>query len=564
MKVLLVYPEIPPTYWGFQHALRLAGKASSLPPHGLISVAALLPAHWELRLVDANVRPLDDGDLGWADLVLVSGMQIQKHALLDVVRRSRAAGRRVVVGGPAATVEPEAFAEADCVFRGEAEQRIETLVRAIESGAPLPAVLGPPEGRPAMAAVPVPRFDLLELGRYASVSIQFSRGCPHRCEFCDVIELFGRRPRVKSSEQVLDEMAVLYARGYRGSVFVVDDNFIGHKPAARELLARLEGWQEGHGRPFDLYTEASLELASDPELVRAMVRAGFSCVFLGIETPSAQALREAGKRQNLRTDLAQAVRRLTAAGLEVYGGFIVGFDSDDASVFEQQWNFISSLPMPLAMVGVLTAPPGTALWQRLRREGRLRQGSTGDQFGRPNFVPRMDEGALLRGYRALLARLYEPEAYFRRCERYLAEVGSARPGRGVRRREDLATLLRAMWHLGIVGRQRACFWRLLGRSLRRSPRLLPWAVASSIRGEHLIRYTREDVLPRLDRALAELGRAPAQAEGMSSQCLPLGSESNALTRPRPGPTASFASDPATNRPGGASQRPSVETSQATM
>ena len=357
-----------------------------------------------------------------------------------------------------------------------------------------------------MSAVPAPRFDLLELSRYASMSLQYSRGCPFSCEFCDVIELFGRVPRVKTAEQLVAELEALARLGYRGTVFLVDDNFIGNKRSVRELLAALERWQLAHGSPFEFYTEASVNLAADPDLLSAMVRAGFSAVFLGIETPSRAALSEAGKTQNVHADLGRAVSTITEAGLEVMGGFIVGFDHDDPSVFELQRDFISGMPIPLAMVGVLMALPGTALWRRLDREGRLCKGASGDQFGRPNFVPCMDERQLLEGYARLLEDLYSADAYLERCLRYIDASRLSRRSRGIHSLREIGTLFRSMWILGIRGQRRRHFWRLLGYSLWHAPHTFSWSVGHAIQGEHMVRYTEQDVVPRLREAIAEIAR----------------------------------------------------------
>ena len=509
VQVLLVQGRSEATYWGYEHSLPFVRKAAALPPLGLATLAALLPGRWALRLLDLNVSPLDDEALRWADVVLVSGMLVQADSMRQVLRRARQLGRRSVVGGPAASTTPEAFQEADHVFRGEAEGRLELLVRALEGPAvDAPRLLSPDDAaRPDLRLARVPRFDLLDLSRYASVSLQLSRGCPFQCEFCDIIELFGRVPRLKSPEQVLAELDALHRLGASGSLFFVDDNFIGNRREVARLLPHLTRWQAAHGRPFDLYTEASVDLAAEPALVAAMVEAGFSAVFLGLETPSEAALGEAGKRQNLRLDPSQAVRTLTRAGLEVLAGFIVGFDADGEDIFERQRAFISALPIPRAMVGLLAAVPGTALWRRLDREGRLRGASSGDQFERPNFATVLDELTLLRGYRTLLADLYSDEAYYRRCRHHLEEAFI--PAR--RAPADVAGILwRAVVGIGLRGRRRARFWRLVAGASRRGVAAMARAVTLAVMGEHMIRYTEEQVLPRLDRAIAALegSRAP--------------------------------------------------------
>ncbi|MFW6023429.1 MAG: B12-binding domain-containing radical SAM protein [Myxococcota bacterium] len=510
MNILLVHARFPVTYWGFQNSLWIVGKKASLPPLGLLTLAALLPDRWTLRLVDLNVRALDDGDLRWADAVLVGGMLVQADSMREVCRRARALGRRTVVGGPAPSTCPELFEEADVVFRGEAEGRVDELVATVESGGPERRVLDAPAGvYPDVTTVPAPRYDLVDLSSYASVSLQYSRGCPYHCEFCDVIEIFGRRPRVKTPEQVLTELANLHAQGYRGSVFFVDDNFIGNRPAVRELLPVVARWQRERGYPFELYTEASVNLAADDDLVGAMVEAGFSSVFLGIETPSMETLAQANKHQNLKLDLHEAVDRLSRSGLEVMGGFIVGFDGDGPEALEAQRRFIESSPIPLSMVGVLTALPGTALWKRLQAEGRLREQSSGDQFGRPNFEPVMDEEDLLRGYAGLMRAIYSPAAYYRRCELHI-ERAAPRPSSAGRSRSEIAALLRTLWHVGVRSPRRLPFWRLLYKSLRGGTQSIRWAIAHAVQGEHLIRYTEEQVVPRIEAAARSVARDRAQ------------------------------------------------------
>ncbi|MCA9674423.1 MAG: DUF4070 domain-containing protein, partial [Myxococcales bacterium] len=413
MRILLVHAEFPRTYWGFQYALSITGRRATMPPLGLCTVAAHLPAAWPVRLVDVNVEPLRDDDLRWAEAVLIGGMLIQAPSMQAIVARARRHGRRTIVGGPAASSSPELFDDADVVFVGEVEGRDAELRAAIEGRqrGELAAA-----ARPSLAGSRPPRLDLLRQDRYTTMALQTSRGCPHACEFCDVVEIFGRTPRVKDTAAVLAELDQLDQLGWRGTVFVVDDNFIGNLKAARQLLPAIATWQRDHGHPFEFYTEASVNLAREPALLATMVDAGFTSVFVGIETPSLAALREVGKMQNLRLDLRDAVDRITAAGVEVMGGFIVGFDSDDETCFAAQRAFLADAPIPLAMVGLLTALPGTALWRRLDGERRLRHRSSGDQFDRPNFAPAMDERALLDGHADLLAELYSPEAYLRRCQ----------------------------------------------------------------------------------------------------------------------------------------------------
>ncbi|MFO0633631.1 MAG: B12-binding domain-containing radical SAM protein [Nannocystaceae bacterium] len=518
MRALLVYAQFPKTYWGIEYGLRIAGKRASLPPLGLVTLAALLPADWQLRLVDMNVEPLREADLAWADAVLVGGMHIQGDSMREVVRRAKALGKRTIVGGPGPSTAPEAFPEADVVFGGEAEGREQELVALIEGDAKGVATSAGAQAlvrldksrRPDVKISPVPRYDLLRLDAYTSMSVQQSRGCPFTCEFCDIIEIFGRLPRMKTPPQVLRELDTLYALGWRGSVFIVDDNFIGNVREIRKLLPELQRWQDQRAQPFEFYTEASVNLAKEAGLPEAMVAAGFSSVFLGIETPSSDSLKAAKKLQNLKLDLGEAIDRLTRVGLEVMGGFIVGFDTDDAGAFEIQREFLARAPIPLAMIGMLTALPGTALWRRLQAEGRLRSHGIGDAFGRPNFVTAMDEEVLLSGYASLMRELYSIDGYLARClahlERAPARSRSPRLRAGWQR-----ILLRSLWHLGVKSPRRRILWTLLAKVVQRSPGHVAWAFEKAIQGEHFLRYTEQDVLPMVARALAEL-RAERSSE----------------------------------------------------
>jgi radical SAM superfamily enzyme YgiQ (UPF0313 family) len=519
VRVLLVHPEFPTTYWGFQHSLRLIGRRATLPPLGLISVAALLPRRWDMRLVDMNVAPLTWADVQWADVVLTGGMLVQEPSMHEVLTLARQVGRRTVIGGPACTTSPERFGDADCLWLGEAEGRVDALVAAIVGGAQGPRVLEAPAARPSLHEVPVPRFDLLDMRRYRAMCIQTSRGCPFACEFCDIIEIFGRVPRVKQPAQVIAELEALHRLGHRGEVFVVDDNFIGNKKAARGILAEIARWQERAGDPFTFYTEASLNLAADDKLIAAMRAAIFTSVFIGIETPDPEALKLTGKRQNVGVDIRLALDKLTAAGLEVMAGFIVGFDGDRPESFDAQRELLRDAPLPLAMTGLLTALPGTALWRRLEREGRLRDHSDGDAFARPNFTPTMPERELVAGYARLLADLYEPEAYFRRCAAVVERLG-APLRQGPLLAADVWIALRSVYWLGLLGARRSLLWRLLLRAMPRGIHAVRTAIACAVRGEHMIRYTEEVVLPRLAAALEQLpAESRAAAHGRVS--LPL-------------------------------------------
>ncbi len=504
MRVLLVAPAFPVTYWGAEYTFRFTGKRAAYPPLGLITVAALLPKDCELRLTDLNIEPLQDDLLRWADLVLVGGMIVQARSFHEVIARAKAAGKRVVAGGPYPTTSPEACADADYLVLGEAEEVLPGLLAQIRSGDAPRLTKGT---RPDPSRVPVARYDLLNRKAYVCMSVQFSRGCPFNCEFCDIIEIFGRTPRTKAPAQLLRELEAIRDTGHRGSLFLVDDNFIGNRRAALAAVQEIGTWQRERGYPFDLFTEASVNLARETELLKAMVESGFSAVFLGIETPSPEGLKEAHKNQNLVVPLDDAVEVITRSGLEVMAGFIVGFDSDRSDTFERQRAFIQSSPIPMAMVGLLTALPGTQLTHRLEREGRMQVRASGDQFGTPNFRTHLDRRELVGGYSDLLARLYQPEAFYQRSRRAVEQRGRSAARFRIPSLADWRALFLSIWRHGIIGPARAAYWGLIASAIRR-PYNFRRAVALAIVGEHLRRYTHEVVQPRLARELEQLTTCP--------------------------------------------------------
>ena len=499
MRTLLVSPRFPVTYWGAENTFEFTGKRAAYPPLGLITVAALLPPDCQVRLVDLNIEPLPDELLRWADVVLVGGMIVQSGSFHEVVSRARSAGKRVVVGGPYPTTSPEVCGDADHLVLGEAEDVFAELFAQIRAGSGPRVIQGT---RPDPSHIPVARYDLLTRSAYVCMSVQFSRGCPFNCEFCDIIEIFGRIPRAKTAPQLLRELEAIRRTGHRGPVFVVDDNFIGNKRAALGAVREVGKWQHERRYPFDLFTEASVNLALESQLLTAMVNAGFSSVFLGIETPSREGLKEAQKNQNLALPLDEAVDLITRAGLEVMAGFIVGFDADGSDVFERQQEFIQSSPIPMAMVGLLTALPGTQLTRRLEREGRMEEHASGDQFGIPNFRTRMDRHELVKGYGQLLASLYEPTAFYERCRRVIQRRGRSAGHWRLPSLSDLRTLWMSIWRHGIVGPARRAYWGLLAAAVRQ-PHNFRRAISLAVVGEHLRRYTHEVVRPRLAHQLAQ-------------------------------------------------------------
>ena len=486
MNVLLIYPEFPDTFWSFKHALKFVHKKASSPPLGLLTVAAMLPAQWPVRLVDVNVRKLTDKDLAWADCAFVSAMAVQQASAREIIARCRDAGVRVVAGGPLFTAEHAQFEAVDHLVLNEAELTLPPFLEDLARGNA--ERLYTTYGFADIERTPAPRWELADLKAYRSMSVQYSRGCPYDCEFCDVTALFGHRPRTKTARQMIAELDGLCALGWRGPVFFVDDNLIGNKRRLMtELLPALVEWRKGkRGLPFN--TEASINLADDDELMRMMVEAGFCTVFVGIETPNEESLAECGKKQNLHRDLVADAKRIQRAGLQVQGGFILGFDSDSPSTIPQLIDYIQRSGIVTAMVGLLQAPPGTKLYARLKEAGRLLERAWGDNVdGTTNIVPLISLDALRRGYKDLLHHIYSPKAYYRRVRTYLREY---RPPK-VRVRLDFGyhmeqalAFLRSAVRLGIVGRERFEYWKLFWWTLFCRPRALPLAITFAIYGHH--------------------------------------------------------------------------------
>lgn len=466
MKVLLVNPEFPNTYWSFRHALPFEGKRCAFPPLGLLTVSALLPPTWERRLIDLNVQRLRASDIEWADMVMATAMLVQKDSLWEVVQRCKARGKRVVLGGPYVTTSVAEIPDADHVFLGEAETTLPQFVKDLERGEAKPWYQAPE--RPPLSMTPVADYHLIDLKRYSAMSVQYSRGCPFSCEFCDIIEIYGRVPRTKSNQQMLIELDALRELGWRGTLFIVDDNFIGNKKNVRKLLPDLVEWQKKHGYPFSLLTEASVNLADDEELLDNMRQAGFHRVFLGIETPVEESLKEAQKTQN-RGNLLESVKKIQSYGMEVMAGFIVGFDNDPEDIFERQIRFIRESAIPVAMVGLLNALPDTQLWRRLEREGRLLSEATGNNTNCAlNFITKMDPARLIEGYQTIMRTIYHPREYYRRAldslKRTTQDFVEPNPFGLI---SGAAAFTRIALKLGVFDRERKEFWRFLSQALLR-------------------------------------------------------------------------------------------------
>ena len=524
----MIWPRFPPSFWGFEGVLEMIPEKAMTPPLGLVTVAALCPPHWQLRLFDLSFEELREEDLLGVDLVMVSAMHAQKADTLRVLALARSLGRRTFIGGPWASSEPEfLLTRADHVMVGEAEEVFADIARALEEGTA--EALYRVIDKPALTASPVPRFDLLQMENYTSMPVQFSRGCPFQCEFCDIVTIYGRKPRAKTPAQIIAELEALQRLGWRNEVFIVDDNFIGNSKLALELTRELAQWQKSNTQPMSFYTEASIDLADRPELLRSMVEANFMYVFIGIETPSAEALKGSSKFQNLRGDLVSNVDKIRASGLWVLAGFIVGFDSDDETIFERQRLFIEKTAIPWAMAGVLQAPPTTALFDRMKREGRLIPDSAAiSNFSAPNFVTRLPVRVLLQGLSGLLADLYTPTAYFGRAFR---SIDAWQPQATQKPPEmpllyNLRVFLASAWQQGLRSRYKGAYWSFLWQAIRswaREPAKLWMGFMVLLAAHHFVRYSQEvaaelaEHCRELDRIagpqLAQESESAAQAAG---------------------------------------------------
>jgi len=494
LNILLVYPRYPETFWSFKHALKFVSKKAAFPPLGLLTVASLLPAGWNKKLIDMNTDNLKDADIAWADYVFLSAMGVQQQSLREVISRCNRLNVKVVAGGPLFVTNHEEFEGVDHFVLGEAETVLDRLVADLESGRAQHIYCA--EEWPDLKKSPVPAWNLIDTRKYATLSIQYSRGCPFNCDFCNVVQLNGHVPRTKDIRQMIEEMEAIYRLGCRTSVFIVDDNFIGNKKKLKaEVLPAIVDWMKERKYPFTLFTQAPIGLSDDDELMRLMVSAGFSKVFVGIETPNEESLGECAKLQNVDRDLAKSVRQLQNHGLEVQGGFIVGFDSDPISIFEKQINFIQQTGIATAMVGLLNAPRGTRLYQRLKKENRLIREPSGDNTDfSVNFMPRMGHEALMSGYRRILAAIYSPSQYYARIGTLLSEYRPVSHKRWSLNVTDLEAFLKSIWYLGVREKGRRYYWRLVTSTLLKRRRSLPLVITLAIYGYHfrklIERYTQ--------------------------------------------------------------------------
>jgi len=482
MNILLIYPKYPDTFWSFKHALKFVRKKSSSPPLGLLTVAAMLPATWDKRLVDMNVNRLWESDLDWADMVLISAMNVQRQSVNEVIGWARDMEKTIVAGGPLFTIEPESFPDVDHLILNEAEITLPLFLSDLGRGKP--KRIYQTDEYADITKTPTPMWELINLKHYDSLNLQFSRGCPFNCDFCNVTSLLGHRMRLKTTKQLIAELDNIYRLGWRRGIFIVDDNFIGNKSILKqEVLPAMIEWRKGKtGCLF--VTEASVNLSDDDELISLMVKAGFTQVFVGIETPDDKALAECSKSQNRNRDLVGSVKKLQQMGLQVMGGFIVGFDSDDESIFERMIEFIQKSGIVTAMVGLLQAPVGTQLYQRMLREGRIKNAYSGDNVdGETNIVPKMDMGLLKKGYRKILDSIYSAKGFYERVRTFLKDYKPSRHPVTLQW-EEIAAFLTSIFMIGIKSKERWHYWKLFFWTLFHYPKKFPLAITFSIYGYH--------------------------------------------------------------------------------
>lgn len=494
MKVLLVYPRYPDTFWSFRYALKFVSKKAAFPPLGLLTVSSMLPPGWEKRFVDLNVHPLLDEEIAWADYVFISAMSVQRKSAEEIIRRCNILGRKVVAGGPLFTSSYDEINGVDHYVLNEAEITLNPFLSDLSINRA--KQLYKTAEWADITKTPLPDWDLIDFSHYASMNLQYSRGCPYDCEFCDITVLYGRVPRTKTAGQVLAELDALYDRGWKGSVFFVDDNFIGNKnKLKKEILPAIIDWNNSKKHPFYFNTEVSLNISDDPELMNLMIKAGFSSVFVGIESPNEESLVESNKIPNKHRDLVDSVRKIQKAGIEVQAGFILGFDTDPVSIFQRLTQFIQETDIVTAMVGLLNAPRGTKLYNRLLNEGRLLHAFSGDNTDfSMNFLPKMDYEKLVRGYRNVISRIYSPKEYYSRVKKFLKDFTPARTRFKHVSLAEIGALLKSAILLGFLTKERVYYWRLFFWSLFRRPRLFPLAITFSIYGFHFRKVFEENMM----------------------------------------------------------------------
>jgi radical SAM superfamily enzyme YgiQ (UPF0313 family) len=483
LKILFINPEVPNTFWSLKSALKFASKKALLPPLGLLTIAAMLPESFEKKLVDMNVTALHDRDIIWADYVFITGMVIQKNSVDQIIKRCKRLNVKMVAGGPLFTAFPEAYLNIDHLVLKEAEITLPAFLRDLANGHPEPFYTT--REKPDLKETPIQQLDLIDMKKYAMMGIQYSRGCPFNCDFCDITALLGRKVRTKTTSQIIDELENLYVHKWRSDVFFVDDNFIGKRQQLKkELLPAIISWMDKRKHPFSFNTQASIDMVDDEELMTLMVRAGFECVFIGIESPNESSLAECNKTQNTGRDIIAAIKKIQRFGMEVQAGFIVGFDNDTPGVFDKLISMIQDSGVVTAMVGLLNAPRGTKLYKKLRSENRLTTPPTGDNMDcTMNFIPKMDIHQLLDGYQKVLNTIYSQKHYCKRIKTFIENYSISKKSRLKVSYCNIKAFFRSMWRIGVIEKGKIYYWMLIFWSLK-NPRRLLLAVRLSIYGFH--------------------------------------------------------------------------------
>lgn len=484
MKILLIYPQYPDSFWSFKHALKFISKRAAVPPLGLITVSAMLPKTWQKKLIDLNVSELDEKEIEWADYVFISAMYIQKESVSKVISACINHRTKIVAGGPLFTQEYNNYSQIDHFVLNEAEITLPQFLNDLSSGCV--KKIYKTEKFADLSLSPVPDFHLLPIKKYAFMSIQISRGCPFSCEFCEITSLLGHKVRLKKTSQIIQELDSLYRLNWRGSVSIVDDNFIGNKKEIKSgLLPSLKSWMEKHKFPFAFNIQSSINLADDEELISLMVETGFTSTFIGIETPDDISLQACNKVQNQNRDMLQSIIKIQNTGMQVSGGFIVGFDSDTLSVFERQINFIQKSGIVSAMVGLLNAPKNTLLYKKLAAENRLTNEATGNNTDSSmNFVPKMEYGELMNGYRKIINTIYATKPYYKRIRQMFLNYNRRYKKRHRINFTLIKAFLKSMFVIGIVNKGRLEYWKLLIWTLIKKPGLFADAVTFAVYGYH--------------------------------------------------------------------------------
>lgn len=487
MKILLVYPETPSTFWSFKDALKFVSKKSGEPPLGLITVAALLPLEWEKKLIDLNVGKLKDKDILWADYVFLSGMNVHVSSIKEITKRCNVLGTKIVGGGPLFTTQYQDFLGIDHFVLNEAEITLPQFIEDLKNGNP--KFLYTSNLFPDISTSPKPMWELLDTKKYASLSMQYSRGCPYDCDFCSITVLNGRKPRTKTKDQFLGELNRLYELGYRGDISLVDDNFIGNKRKLKEeILPALIQWQKEKKFPYHFLTEVSINLADDDELIKLMADAAFFSIFIGIESPNEKSLSECGKFQNQRRDMIDSIKKLHKGGLLVSAGFIVGFDNDPPDIFEQQIDFIKRSGIASAMVGLLNAPNGTHLYKRLQQENRLLLNWSGNNMdGATNIIPKMNYGELIAGYSKMIHTIYSPKEFYTRIIQFINDYEVPEWKSNMLTFREVKAFFRLLWLIGILEDGKKFFWKTFTYCLFKYPKKFSIAMTLAVYGYHFRR-----------------------------------------------------------------------------